>query len=238
MQTIQIRTTQNVVIEYQPASLGDRILANLLDLLIMVAYTATLFISISQLGWNPEYAGWIILMLPLVFYHLVSEIFMDGQTLGQRQTKIKVVRLDGAQPSLGNYLTRWLFRIVDVLSCWGAVAIVTIAVTGKGQRFGDMAAGTAVVSLRRRVDLSEMRLPTLEEDYEPIYPQAASLSDRDVAIIRETLHLYANSSHPDPAILELLTHKVKELLQITEPVSPLTFLRTILRDHTHLTAHA
>ncbi len=236
MQNIRIQTTQNVVIEYQPASVGDRIIANLFDGLIVWAYVITIIIIVSKLNWNPSFAGWIILLIPFIFYHLLCEIFMDGQTLGKRQTKIKVVKLDGTQPTVGSYLLRWLLRIIDVTISSGAIAVVTIAAGGKGQRLGDMAAGTTVVSLRRRVGLEDTRLPVLEEDYSPVYPQAALLSDRDIGIIKEALHIYANSSTPDPALIEVLTKKVKELLGVEVPVSPLTFLRTVLYDHTYLTS--
>lgn len=236
MQNIRIQTTQNVVIEYQPASVGDRIIANLFDGLIVWAYVISITILVSKLNWNPSLAGWCILLIPFIFYHLFSEIFMDGQTLGKRQMKIKVVKLDGTQPTVGSYLIRWLLRIIDVTISSGAIAVVTIAAGGKGQRLGDMAAGTAVVSLRRRVGLEDTRLPVLEEDYSPVYPQAVLLSDRDIGIIKEALHIYANSASPDPALIEVLTKKVKELLGVEVPVSPLTFLRTVLRDHTYLTS--
>jgi uncharacterized RDD family membrane protein YckC len=236
MQNIRIQTTQNVVIEYQPASVGDRIIATLLDNIILGAYSYSVIIIVFKLNWNFSTAGWIFLFIPVTFYHLLCEIFMDGQTLCKRLMKIKVVKLDGTQPTVGSYLLRWLLRTIDITFSFGAIAVVTIAAGGKGQRLGDMAAGTTVVSLRRRVGLEDTRLPVLEEDYSPVYPQAALLSDRDIGIIKEALHIYANSSSPDPFLIEVLTKKVKELLGVEVPVSPLTFLRTVLRDHTYLTS--
>jgi uncharacterized RDD family membrane protein YckC len=237
MQSIRIQTSQNVVIEYRPASVGDRILANLIDLLIMFVYIITIAILNSRLYLNISMAGWILLFLPPTFYHLLSELLMDGQTLGMKLMKTRVIRLDGGPPTVFNYLMRWMLRIVDVWLGWGAIAVVTIAASQRGQRFGDMAADTTVISLKQQAHLDETRLPVLEDDYEPVYPQAATLSDRDVGVIRETLRVYANNSSPDPALIEALTRKVKELLGVEEPVAPIAFLQTVLRDHTHLTAH-
>lgn len=226
------------MIEYRPASVGDRILSNLLDLLVVGVYFITLFILSNRLGWNISVAGWILVLLPPTFYHLLSEWWMDGQTIGMKLIKTKVIRLDGGQPALYNYLLRWMMRLVDVWFGWGAIAVVTIASSGRGQRIGDMAAGTTVISLRQQASLDETRLPTLEEHYEPIYPQAAGLSDRDIGIIRETLRVYENRTTSNPILIETLTRKVKELLGVQEPVAPIAFLNTVVRDHTHLTAHA
>jgi uncharacterized RDD family membrane protein YckC len=236
MQNIRIQTAQNVVIEYRVASIGHRILANLFDLLIILVYYIILAINESNL--NLSTAGWVILSLPPTCYHLLSEILMDGQTLGMKLTKTKVIRMDGAQPSLFNYLLRWMMRIVDIGLGWGTIAVITIAAGGKGQRFGDMAAGTSVVSLRQQASLEEMQLPAIESTYEPVYPQVVSLSDRDISIIKEALRAYTTNSETNSALIEALTKKVKELLQIQEPVAPIAFLHTVLRDHTHLTSHA
>ncbi|MES2730959.1 MAG: RDD family protein [Bacteroidota bacterium] len=236
MQNIRIHTTQNVVIEYPTASIGHRILANLFDLLILVVYYI-IFIS-NESNFNLSSAGWVIVGLPPAFYHLYSELLMDGQTLGMKLTKIKVMRLDGAQPSLFNYVLRWMMRLVDVWIGGGAIAVITIAAGGRGQRLGDMAAGTTVVSLRQQASLEDMLLPVIEGTYEPIYPQVVSLSDRDISIIKEALSTYTRNSSADPILIEVLTRKVKELLQIEEPVAPIAFLQTVLRDHTYLTAHA
>src|SRR5690348_15436926 len=98
MQTINVRTTQNVSIQYPIASIGDRILAYLLDTVILTAYTiaiVALFINIDmEIFWI-----WIMMLLaPWLLYRLFFEIFMNGQTPGKRVLNIQVVRLDGTQP--------------------------------------------------------------------------------------------------------------------------------------------
>src|SRR5690606_25788624 len=108
MQTVSVRTTQNVVIDYPVASLGDRILAYFIDVLIMVAYIILIFLVI---GFGEIGSIAIIISLisiPLFLYHLLFEIFMNGQSPAKRQMNIKVVRLDGTPPTIGNYIIRWL----------------------------------------------------------------------------------------------------------------------------------
>ena len=88
--------------------------------------------------------GWLVVVffLPVVFYDLISEILLDGQSVGKKVMGIKVVSLNGAQPSLGQYLLRWVFRIVDFSFSGSLVAVIMVAVTEKKQRLGDMLAGT------------------------------------------------------------------------------------------------
>jgi uncharacterized RDD family membrane protein YckC len=235
MQTIRIQTAQNVFIEYLPASVGDRILATIIDGVIMWSY---IIIALGTLSIMQVEGPWLyitLLGIPYLFYDLVSEIVLDGQTIGKKAMNIKVVKLDGTQPSISSYLLRWLIRWVDMLFS-GAVAILAISVNGKGQRLGDMAAGTSVISLKRRVGLNETMLPTIQENYQPVYPQVTSLTDRDVAIIKEALYVHTQSEQPDPRLIETLASKVKTVLQVESSMPPMAFLHTILRDHAYLTS--
>jgi hypothetical protein len=170
-----------------------------------------------------------------MFYTLALEILMNGQTIGKRAMNIKVVNLDGTQPSVGAYLLRWLFRIADIGFSSGVLAIILVATNRNGQRLGDMAAGTTVITLKRRVTLAQTRLPETPSDYEPVYPEAARLSDRDAEIIRETLQTYQRNGN-DPQLATSLAGKLKTLLNITSNEPNVDFLQTILKDYTHITS--
>ena len=52
--------------------------------------------------------------LPVVFYSLIFEALLEGQTIGKRIMKIKVVKIDGYQASIYDYLVRWFFRLIDL----------------------------------------------------------------------------------------------------------------------------
>ncbi|MDJ1503942.1 RDD family protein [Xanthocytophaga agilis] len=248
MNTIQIQTTQNVFIEYQPAGVGDRLLAGIIDALIRTAYSiillvlfgmATNLMDRSSPVANFDFVSilWLILNLPNLFYTLILEIVMDGQTIGKRALNIKVVRLDGTQPTIGNYIIRWLLRIIDVyFPCGiGLVAIITISTSSQGQRLGDMAAGTTVITMKRRVTLAQTRLPEVDSNYQPLYPQVVRLSDRDIEIIRETLQTYHRNGN-DPYLLSSLAAKLQTLLDVQTTQSNLEFLQTILKDYTYITS--
>ena len=232
MQKVGIETTQNVLIDYEVAGLGDRIGAYLLDSLLTGAYYVIVFLINTEITPLETWLN-ILLMLPPFLYHLLCEIFLNGQSLGKRQLNLKVVRLDGTQPGIGNYLLRWLLRPLDIW-LYGSVAIITILINGKGQRLGDLAANTTVVKFRPQQHNFERQLytPVEEETYQVQFPQVSRLSEKDVALIRETLRTYRLTGNGQP--VQVMAEKAQELLNIQTDMPPLKLLHTLAKDFDYL----
>ena len=55
----------------------------------------------------------ILFFFPVMIYSVTLESIFEGQTIGKKLVKIKVVKIDGYQASFGDYLIRWLFRIIE-----------------------------------------------------------------------------------------------------------------------------
>ncbi|MEP2670990.1 MAG: RDD family protein [Cyclobacteriaceae bacterium] len=235
MQSIKVRTTQNVFIEYPIASVGDRILAFLLDRLILIAYT--IFIVALFVNANMEVA-WIWMMtlgIPWLFYHLLFEIFMNGQSPGKRVMKIKVVRLDGTPPTIGNYIMRWVFSFIDYYFLSGVIAVVVVAMGGKGQRLGDVVAGTSVVKLIQQKEITSSEIFVApEETYVPTFTQVIQLTENDIELIQRALEV--NRDHGNSQPLMVVTERIKSLLGIQTDLPPIKFLYTIIKDFNHITS--
>jgi len=98
MRTIGINTTQNVIIDYQLAGLKDRFFASLIDLFVWIA-GATFLILFSEMvvdletGFNGQVFIYFVPLSLFLFYHLVSEVMLEGQSLGKKAMGIKVVRI-------------------------------------------------------------------------------------------------------------------------------------------------
>ncbi|UZR94515.1 RDD family protein [Chondrinema litorale] len=233
MSGIRVETTQNVYITYQPGTLGDRIIAYLIDLFILVAYTILIMAILGAIEVQNTTVYLLALYLPWFFYDLICEIVLDGQSIGKRQIKLKVISLDGREASIAKYLLRWLFRPVDLLIFGPLIAIVMIISSGNGQRLGDLVAGTSVVSLKRsRSQRGAVSVPNIEEDYEPVFPEVALLSDRDIAIIKEAIATFRLGEANVPTYKA--ANKVKEFLALDTELPPLQFLNTIVKDYYHL----
>lgn len=250
MATIRVHTTQNVSLEYEIASIGDRIVAALLDYLLLLAWGVLLAIAVSALnsaasGAHPptdfhdpaQLLGALLFALvaaPFVCYFLVCEIFFNGQTLGKRARHIRVMRLDGTPARLGDYFLRWLLRPVEIIATVGGLAAIAILLNGRGQRLGDLLAGTTVLSLRPRASqllAAELAPPV---GYQPVFAQAARLSDYDAALLRQLLS--RGVQRGNYVLLHETAFKIKELLHVESDLSNEAFLRTVLRDHAHLVA--
>ncbi|RRA99105.1 RDD family protein [Larkinella rosea] len=229
--TVSILTSQNVTLEYEPASLGDRILALLLDYLIFFGWLIFYMILVAQVPnvFRSNFWTGLFLLLPFMLYDLLCEVFLNGQSLGKIAMKIRVVMLDGSQPGLGAYLLRWLLRLIESpFFLGGMVAVITIAVNGKGQRVGDIAAGTTVVKLTRPVSLAQVTYRALPEDYQVRFPEVTQLTDRDLNIIREALR------QNNPEISGLAADKVKQVIGVRSDLDDTTFLRTLINDYQFL----
>ncbi|CAG5007319.1 hypothetical protein DYBT9275_04020 [Dyadobacter sp. CECT 9275] len=227
---LQIDTAQNVGVEYETASVGDRILAQLIDyalyfLWILAVAGLTALLAEDDGG---ESTVWYVIggiMLPIMFCPLLCEYFLNGQTLGKLALKIKVVSMDGSKATLGAYLLRWLMNIIDISLFSGVVAMITIIVNGKGQRLGDIAAGTTVVKINPSIKLSDILHNELPIDYQPVYPNAGQLSDKDVRTIKKVL------LSDNPELILATSAKLQELLDARYIGPDEEFLNIILNDY-------
>ena len=131
---------------------GRRILATIVDGLIfggLYTVMVLLFGSISSVGfaeWNGSMPALPTLLygVIVVLYYILLEGYL-GQTVGKMLLGIEVVREDtGEVPGLGGATIRTLLRIVDGLFSY-LVAFISVLISGKNQRLGDMAAHTLVV---------------------------------------------------------------------------------------------
>jgi uncharacterized RDD family membrane protein YckC len=232
METFNLQTTQNVTLQYQIASVGDRILAAMLDFSFMAAYSILLIIIITAS--SATIAGWLsALFFPILFYHLFFEIFFNGQSPGKMIMGIKVVKTDGAQLSVGACIIRWLFRILDVTLFFGGLAVLIIIINGNGQRLGDIAASTTVLKLPKSKELQSTSWMDVHHSYEPMFHQAELLSDSDIRIIREVLQVAAQKPK-QPQTLELLKQTRDAVIKKTSVHADMPdrkFLYTIIKDY-------
>lgn len=232
MDNIKIQTTQNVDIEYELASIGDRILATLLDYLFFFGYTLLVFLFFGLLNSDLEDYLWLLVLcfLPILLYDLLCETFFQGKSFGKMIMKIKVVKLDGTQAGFGAYLLRWLLRIIDTRIFSGGIALIAILANGKGQRIGDMAAGTTVIKMKQKVTIRDTILNKVKPTYTIVYEEVSKLSDSDIAIIKEVMQVSLRTGNQQA--IDRLARKTKETMGITTNLPHTQFLATVVQDYT------
>lgn len=121
MKRLQIKTAQNVNIDFTLANVGQRLLAFGIDNVLKFAYfyfavhylNFGLFDGIGNMdSWSVKAID-VIIFLPITFYSLYTEILLGGQTVGKKFLHLKVINEDGFKPSITDYVMRWFLRIID-----------------------------------------------------------------------------------------------------------------------------
>ncbi|NHM01373.1 RDD family protein [Flavobacterium difficile] len=243
MNQLSITTTQNVNINFTAASVGDRIIGQLLDTLVKIAYMISISYVLDFTGANKylnfedtwsTVAIMILIFSPAIVYSLVQESLWEGQTIGKKLMKMKVIKIDGYQAGFGDYLIRWLFRTIDVLIGSGIIGIIFIATNKKSQRLGDIAAGTAVISLKNKININHTILQELQEDYVPVYPEVIKLSDNDMRIIKDTFESCLKSK--DYVTISKMRKKIIDVTGLKyDSNTDVEFVRTVLKDYNFYT---
>ena len=233
MATVEINTAQNVTLSYQVASIGSRMLAAILDIIFMTSYFFLVIYVIDAGNFEPEMWQIVIIYLPYLFYHLILEIAFNGQSFGKMITKIKVVKADGSQAGIGSYFLRWLFGLFEITITGGMVALLSVLINGKGQRLGDMAAKTRVISLKPKTSLTKKTiLQRVSEDYQPRFQQVRKLSDKDVEIITQAFRKAMRDKNYK--LINQLSDKIKSVTGIETDMPAIQFVETVLKDYSGL----
>ena len=236
MSELQINTTQNVKITFNAAGAGERLLAFTIDMAIKIGYMLVLnwtFGAFDNMDQWSQIAINTVLSFPVMFYTLVLESLLQGQTIGKRALKIRVVKIDGYQATFSDYVVRWFFRIVDVYIL--GIGFFVMLFNKSTQRIGDLAAGTAVIGLKNNVNINHTILENLKAGYKPTYPNVIKLSDNDARIIKETFSSARASK--DYQTLIKLRKKIIEVVGIKDvkQSTDMEFIDIILKDYNFYT---
>lgn len=262
MSVIRIMTNFNIELDFPAAPFHRRLLAWIIDVVILYIYARLAVALLNSLsGDKAKWAVFIILLIPFLCYHLICEVFMNGQSFGKKITRIRVVNENGGQPGVGQYVIRWLIRTSDfmvvniILLAPQAVQagsmeffwllavpiglfitdIVLVNVSKKNQRLGDMLAHTLLIRSSQKHSIQETVFLNIEDSYKPSFPQVMQLSDRDMNSLKSILDTAKRKG--DFNLAEMATEKIKSHLKIETSLSPFEFLETLLKDYNYLSSN-
>ncbi len=245
METVKVNTSQHVEIDYPVAGIGERIAAYLIDfgLFISIYFLAILTFGLSGLAKNFGDTFLVVMVVIYatcyVFYDLFCEVLFNGQSIGKKILKIKVISVDGAQPSIGQYFIRWIFRIIDFTLSANTLGFITVVVSEKKQRIGDIIAGTTIIKTIAATKLAHIAFHSeANEDYIPTFSNVALLSDRDVELIHEVVRTYYITQNPQ--LIYKMAAKVCSVLGVTIPseLNEMQFLKVVSTDYIQLTSRS
>lgn len=152
---LSIETPEQIALEFPLAGVGSRFLAVSVDMLlqvtialaVMAAVSGTWSLIGSRSGGGPWYLAIVVITAFLLFYGYFAafEAFWHGQTPGKRLIGLRVLSVTGRPARIDEAILRNLLRVVDQLPGVYAIGILTMLISSRNQRLGDLAAGTVVV---------------------------------------------------------------------------------------------
>jgi uncharacterized RDD family membrane protein YckC len=179
-------TPEAVTITVDVAGLGSRMIAWLVDSLIQAAIVLPIVIGVGagELSSSVELVVlYAVIFLIVWAYYPLFEFFGQGRTPGKRVQRLRVLRTDGQPAGGAAILVRNLIRIVDVFAL-PFLAVISMLVTARAQRLGDLAAGTMVV---REARLSAPEALPLPDRADLPTLDVSGLSEREYDVIRSFL---------------------------------------------------
>lgn len=170
-----------------PCNYSKRALAYIVDVLfVLIPGFAVLIFAIpwffADWGWGAGFAFLIVSILWFLASDFINQVFIqgsNGQTIGKRVLKIKLVNADtGEHPGLGVVFVRWLLFIAFNFLTGGIFLIIDLlapAFTDRKQRITDKLVSTIVVDAKTSVtgivpppDLPVSPPPSLPDPNDPL----------------------------------------------------------------------
>jgi uncharacterized RDD family membrane protein YckC len=202
-ETLVIETPERVALHFALASIGNRFLACAVDHLVQIIALVLLYLGFLFVADVASFSGelmnaprWVIATIVIFTFLIISGYFVffewlwSGQTPGKRWLKLRVIREDGRPITFWEAAVRNLLRTFDMMPApFYSIGLISVFITDKDQRPGDLIAGTVVVRER------EAEAPTFDQVF------AAPVSDS----------AYRRSFRPTPFTADLSSLSESEI---------------------------
>ena len=154
--SIRLVTPERITFQYPLAGPFRRAMAYLVDLIVWFAillacWLLALVLSFSVGGMGLGMGAFLVIWFVMSWgYGGFCEAVFNGRTAGKRALGIRVVSVDGVPITAGQAVLRNLLWVVEWAAPFAYMpALVSMLLTRRFQRLGDLAAGTMVIVERR-----------------------------------------------------------------------------------------
>jgi len=268
MAVVKVPTNFNIDVEFEIPEFYRRLLALIIDFVVQFFYlkiAAEILKSIAsnvniwevEQQYNLHWLSIVLILLPILAYHVLLEITLNGQSVGKKVASIRVVNENGGKASISQFIIRWLLRdiwfllilmiglrkgetgentesvfLVLFVLTYFLADIILVTSSKKGQRIGDILAKTILIRINTKSNIEETVFQDVADSYVPSFPQIMQLSDKDINAIKSILETARKKT--DFIMAESASSKIKAHLKIESSMSPFDFLETLLKDYNYL----
>ena len=154
----ELATPEQVDLRLEMANVGSRGLAIMVDFAVRYGTMLLLYMllvvttNIQQRAQQLDLSGQAFLVyfvlfvfVPEWFYFAIFEWWWNGQTPGKRLLNLRVINSDGSPVGAVEVILRNFLRPVDTIGPMALVGVISIFVTRRNQRPGDLVARTLVI---------------------------------------------------------------------------------------------
>ena len=271
MAVIKVPTNFNIDVEFEVPEFYRRMLSLIIDMAIEFFYyriALEIFKSISynsggaDSDYNLQTIG-LLFLLPILLYHLILEITMNGQSLGKKIMGLRVVNENGGKPSISQYLIRWLLRVSDL---WiFLLVIILIVITTSNPDFSRNLETTFILLAALGFLITDLALVVTSKKGQRIGDILAhtilirtnprmsieetvfqEVADSYVPSFPQIMQLSDKDINAIKSILETAkkkadfnmaaaaSEKIKGHLKIDSSMAPFDFLEVLLKDYNYL----
>lgn len=267
MPVVRVPTNFNIDVDFQIPEFYKRLLSLFIDYAIVIIFASVMSsmvdyfftpYSSSDAWYNWRFGKIAVVYGPVLFYFPVTEILLNGKTLGKKWLGIQVINENGGRAGISQLLIRWLMRETWFIFIWGMseyykavngetaeaiflsliviiyfiTEIILVVSSKKGQRIGDILAKTILVDVRQKSDISDTVFQEVADSYKPSFPEIMRLSDKDINAIKTILETARRKG--DLEMAETAKIKITTYLKIESNMPAFDFLEVLLKDYNYL----
>ncbi len=243
---------EGVPLNLQVAGMGSRFGAQITDILITGIGMIALLILLAVMNLtSPQTLGAVAAMLFFVIripYYVVTELAWNGQTIGKRMMKIKVVSRDGLSLSAHALVVRNLMKeaevflpatlvlTLDATALWSSLialgwivgTIMVPLMNKRRQRLGDMIAGTYVIDLPTPIllkDLAETTPKPVKDKFTFLAHQLDHYGALELQTLEDLLRATERRTNSQVhaqhhATLDSVIGKIRRKISFADPIPP------------------
>ncbi|MEM9630142.1 MAG: RDD family protein [Pseudomonadota bacterium] len=255
----EVMPPEGVALTLPVAGVGIRIAAQITDLLLTTIGAVCLMVLLFSIDLTEPQTmiaiGAMIFFLIRIPYYVLSEIGWNGQTLGKRLMKIKVVSHDGGSLTAHALVLRNLMKEAEVFLPatllltldtaspvasiaslgWVSICLIIPMIDRYRRRLGDMMAGTHVIHLPVPVLLKDLATdaPVVSEDSKKFiflthqldHYGAFELQTLETLLRAQNTSFSSDAAKKRNATIEAIVDKIRKKIGYADPVPSADRLR-------------